>query len=68
MALGHTPVMDRCRVRWGKVVAVNALAEVIVESRPLNWDGRLLTLGEPMAETARLPLRQRGVCPRAGPW
>jgi hypothetical protein len=49
-------VLDRCRVRWGKVIAVNALAEVIVESRPLNWDGRLLTLGEPTAETARLPL------------
>src|SRR5690349_6862831 len=49
-------VLDRCRVRWGKVIAVNALAEVIVESRPLNWDGRLLTLGQPAAETARLPL------------
>ena len=49
-------VLDRCRVRWGKVVAVSALAEVIVESRPLSWDGRLLTLGEPVVETARLPL------------
>jgi hypothetical protein len=25
-----------------------------VESRPLRWDGRLLTLGEPARETARL--------------
>ena len=49
-------VLDRCRVRWGKVIAVNSLAEVIVESRPLNWDGRLLTLDEPTVETARLPL------------
>jgi hypothetical protein len=63
-------VLDRCRVRWGKVIAVNALAAVIVESRPLNWDGRLLTLGEPAAETARLPLDGAVFAPglAAGDW
>lgn len=60
-------VLDRCRVRWGKVVTVNALAEVIVESRPLNWDGRLLTLGEPTAETARLPLDSAVFAPGLAP-
>ena len=48
-------VLDRCRVRWGKVIAVHG-DQATVESRPLLWDGRLLTLGEPAAETARLAL------------
>jgi len=48
-------VLDRCRVRWGKVIAVHG-DQATVESRPLDWDGRLLTLGEPTAETARLAL------------
>ena len=48
-------VLDRCRVRWGKVIAVHG-DQATVESRPLCWDGRLLTLGEPAAETARLAL------------
>jgi hypothetical protein len=48
-------VLDRCRVRWGQVTAVHG-DQATVESRPLGWDGRLLTLGEPAAETARLPL------------
>jgi hypothetical protein len=48
-------VLDRCRVRWGKVIAVQG-DQATVESRPLLWDGRLLTLGEPAAETARLAL------------
>ena len=48
-------VLDRCRVRWGKVIAVQD-DQATVESRPLLWDGRLLTLGEPAAETARLAL------------
>ncbi len=39
-------VLDRCRVRWGKVTAVHG-DQATVESRPLLWDGRLLTLGEP---------------------
>jgi hypothetical protein len=50
-------VLDRCRVRWGKVIAVHG-DQATVESRPLGWDGRLLTLGDPAAETARLPLNE----------
>jgi len=50
-------VLDRCRVRWGKVTAVHG-DQATVESRPLGWDGRLLTLGEPATETARLPLNE----------
>ncbi|MGD0244941.1 MAG: DUF6390 family protein [Streptosporangiaceae bacterium] len=48
-------VLDRCRVRWGKVIAVHG-DQATVESRPLGWDGRLLTLGQPVTETARLAL------------
>jgi hypothetical protein len=62
-------VLDRCRVRWGKVIAVHG-DQATVESRPLGWDGRLLTLGEPAAETARLPLNEAasatGIAP--GDW
>jgi hypothetical protein len=44
-------VLDRCRIRWGRVQAVSG-DQVVVESRPLTWDGQLLGLGEPMQETA----------------
>ncbi len=44
-------VLDRCRVRWGKVTAVQG-DQVVVESRRLLWDGHVLSLGEPEPETA----------------
>jgi hypothetical protein len=44
-------VLDRCRIRWGQVVALTA-STAVVRSRPLAWDGRLLSLGEPREETA----------------
>jgi len=55
---GHAlTVLDRCRIRWGKVIALSGDgARATVETRPLRWDGRLLTLGEPAPETARLAL------------
>lgn len=43
-------VLDRCRIRWGKVLGVHG-DQVVVESRPLTWDGRRLALGEPERET-----------------
>jgi hypothetical protein len=46
-------VLDRCRIRWGRVDAVVDDAAV-VRSRPLEWDGRRLVLGEPRLETARV--------------
>ena len=53
---GHAlNVLDRCRIRWGKVTALHG-DQAAVESRPLSWDGRLLTLGEPVTEMARLAL------------
>ncbi len=44
-------VLDRCRIRWGKVRAVQG-DQVVVECRPLTWDGRALALGRPVSETA----------------
>jgi hypothetical protein len=44
-------VLDQCRIRWGRVVAVHG-DRVTVESRPLTWDGHRLDLGEPVTETA----------------
>ncbi|MGI8459659.1 MAG: DUF6390 family protein [Propionibacteriaceae bacterium] len=43
-------VLDRCRIRWGRVRAVSG-DQVVVDSRPLTWDGYRLGLGEPAPET-----------------
>jgi Family of unknown function (DUF6390) len=43
-------VLDRCRVRWGEVVAVQG-DQVVVRSPLLTWDGRRLGLGEPVTES-----------------
>jgi hypothetical protein len=43
-------VLDRCRIRWGQVVAV-AGDQVVVASRPLTWDGDELGLGPVGTET-----------------
>jgi hypothetical protein len=43
-------VLDRCRIRWGRVRAVRG-DQVVVESQPLTWDGRALRLGPPVTET-----------------
>ena len=54
---GHTDhalrVMDRCRIRWGTVEAIEA-DHVIVSSRPLRWDGSSLHLDEPVIEMVRI--------------
>jgi hypothetical protein len=43
-------VLDRCRIRWGRVLAVQG-DQVVVASRPLTWDGRSLGLGPAQTET-----------------
>jgi hypothetical protein len=48
-------ILDRCRIRWGRVLEVGG-TEVVVESQSLTWDGRRLDLGAPAAETARQAL------------
>jgi hypothetical protein len=44
-------VLDQCRIRWGRVVRVHG-DRVVVESRPLTWDGHRLDLGAPVTESA----------------
>ncbi len=49
---GETPlfVLDRCRIRWGTIVSLEA-DQAIVRCKPLTWDGRALALGAPQLET-----------------
>ena len=64
---GHAlNVLDRCRIRWGKVTAIGG-DQATVQYRPLCWDGRLLTLGEPVTEMARLALDGTDAGPRHRP-
>ncbi len=44
-------VLDRCRIRWGTVESVVG-DQATVRTRLLEWDGRVLALGEPVLETA----------------
>ncbi|MEP6630559.1 MAG: DUF6390 family protein [Lapillicoccus sp.] len=44
-------VLDRCRIRWGQVTAVQG-DQVVVRSRALTWTGGRLLLGEPGVEAA----------------
>ncbi len=45
-------VLDRCRIRWGQVQSVTG-EQVVLESRPLLYDGHRLSLGEPQREVAQ---------------
>jgi Family of unknown function (DUF6390) len=38
-------VLDSCRISWGSVLSADPL---VVERRPLTWDGHILTLGLPV--------------------
>jgi len=44
-------VLDRCRIRWGRVLSAGA-GSAVVRSRALEWDGTRLRLGAPRAEVA----------------
>ncbi|MBB5157078.1 DUF6390 family protein [Saccharopolyspora phatthalungensis] len=44
-------VLDRCRIRWGRVRAVEG-DQVVVDTRALTWDGRCLGLGPAETEIA----------------
>jgi len=45
-------VLDRCRIRWGTVVEADG-ETAVVRSRPLHWNGTMLTLGAEEAEVVR---------------
>ncbi len=46
-------VLDRCRIRWGRVLRVDG-DTVTVESRRLQWDGMRLSVGTAITEEAML--------------
>ena len=48
-------MLDRCRIRWGRVVALG-VGSADVSSRPLEWDGRRLRLGAERVERATTTL------------
>ncbi|HET7387356.1 MAG TPA: DUF6390 family protein [Nocardioidaceae bacterium] len=62
-------VLDRCRIRWGRVLAVDG-DQVVVESRALTWDGRCLGIGEPAKETVVRAVDGVGMVdpPEVGDW
>lgn len=51
-------VLDRCRIKSGRVEAV-AGTLAMVSHRPLRWDGRRLALGEP--QTSEFVLEEHGL-------
>jgi hypothetical protein len=59
-------VLDACRVRWGRVVAV-ADGRATVSSRPVEWDGRRLRLGLERYESAMLTVDGTGLAPTVRP-
>jgi hypothetical protein len=52
-------ILDRCRVRWGKVVTSNG-DTAVVRSRRLGFDGRRLELGAPVLETVNQAVGGQG--------
>lgn len=53
-------ILDRCRIRWGRVVHADG-DQVLVRSQPLTWDGARLALGPPALETASCALEGLGM-------
>jgi hypothetical protein len=68
---GPTPlyVLDRCRIRWGRVRAVRG-DQAVVRSRPLGWDGHALSLDPPVEETVTRAIEGVGFIAdlRPGDW
>lgn len=62
-------VLDKCRVRWGRVREVRA-DQLTVESQPLLFEHGQLLLGEPRREVVERTLNGVGLVPEfaAGDW
>lgn len=62
-------VLDRCRIRWGQVIARDG-DHVEVSCQPLTWDGEVLGLGDPHTETVRWAESGRSLsaAPLPGEW
>jgi hypothetical protein len=51
-------VLDRCRIRWGRVVGTFG-GRALVRSAPLVWDGHRLSLGSDRLEDVQLSVDPR---------
>jgi hypothetical protein len=62
-------VLDRCRIRWGRVTAIGGDAAV-VRSQPIQWDGQRLDLGAPVLQEVTRSLDGRATAAdiRPGDW
>lgn len=59
-------VLDRCRIRWGRVLEVGP-TRVLVRSRPLVWTGAALTEGPAVVEQAVLRAGGHSLAPALAP-
>jgi hypothetical protein len=59
-------VLDRCRIRWGRVVEVSA-GHALIRSRPLQWDGHRLSEGPERVEPVVTRLDGYGLAPTLAP-
>lgn len=59
-------ILDQCRIRWGRVEAVEG-ESAVVRSRPLTWDGKRLDLGPPRLETVTMAIGGLGFTQPLGP-
>lgn len=53
-------VLDRCRIRWGEVLAEDDGA-LVVSTRLLTWDGRSLGIGQETMETVQAPIDTQAI-------
>lgn len=62
-------VLDRCRIRWGRILALHG-DRAVVESQALDWTGRRLVLKEPATETVVRAVDGTGLAPdlTVGDW
>jgi hypothetical protein len=59
-------VLDRCRIRWGRVTAVDG-DQAMVLGRHLTWDDTALRLGDESEDAVRLAIAGRGLVTDARP-
>ncbi len=52
-AAGALELLDRCRIRWGRVESIGN-GTVVVQCQPLTWTGSVLRLGASRPEGAKL--------------
>ncbi|WP_062287421.1 DUF6390 family protein [Demequina phytophila] len=63
---GPLTVLDKCRIRGAQVLVVEG-DHAVVESRHLQWDGHMLSLAPPTAETVRLRRDGLSLAPEVRP-